>query len=279
MAVSKHTIASLLILGWLFASGMSWCDQPVADVSGREGAVSLSFGPRGPDKSKFGTIADASFTLRNLSEKAIVVLRIKPIANHGEDPIALFGSAYGSVRWSEDEDVYLYNSLLQQATQLRFYAGFLLPGQEVSLVRGYRPVSRTEGFAVEYVSADAPYDGTCESLSPLVVYCPEKDAAAPWQGGGYRLFVESHWLDICNATPATGEVGPGVPRRAVLIPELSAEPAVQMIQVRVEFENEGFFGEDAARAAARIMGTEPEDAALAYSHSLGGYVVLEGDFS
>ncbi len=93
------------------------------------------------------------------------------------------------------------------------------------------------------------------------------------------FFVESHWLDICNTTPATGQVGPGVPRRAVLIPELSAEPTIQMIQVRVEFENGGFFGEDAARAAARIMGTEPEDAALGYSHALGGYVVLEGDFS
>lgn len=279
MTVSKRAATAPMMAACLFAFSPCRCDEPMPASPAVGQVLSLSLSPGAQDKLEFGQIQEVSLTLGNLSKRAIVALSIEAQENRAEDPIVLASTVYGSVYRLEDDDAYRYNGLAQQATELPFYAGLLLPGQEVSVACTYRPVSKTERFAVRYVSAEAEYDGSAESLRPLVVYVSDKEMAEVGLKGTYRPFVEREWLDVCRMIGGTGEVGPGISPRAVLIPGLDARPDVQIIEAPTRVRAGGFRLEKARTTAARIMRAEPADLTLGYSAALGGYVVLEGDES
>ncbi len=246
------------------------------EAAERDKALSLTLKPAGQNKFEFGQVTPAVFTLKNLSDKAIMVRVIDPITNQGEDAVVLSSSVYGSISKSKNEDAYYYNRVTQRATQMSFDAGLLLPGEEVSVSCRYRPISLSETFSVEYVSAKRKYDGSVKSLAPLIVYLPDRKGGIGARAA-YRPFVAENWLEISKAAPRTGEIGPGVSQRAVLIPGLAARPADVKVHVSVEFE--AFFVDSARKTAARITGAKPGDVELAYSSSLGGYVILEKDSS
>jgi hypothetical protein len=265
-----RTAAGRLAVAVVLAVGLAGCA-----AAPTEQAILLTVAPRKNATFAFGRVTTARFTLRNLTDRAIVVRQIIPLTNAAEEVIPLSGPAYGGPYHEPLDDTYRYDPMVARATSEAFHAGLLLPGQAVTVLREYRPLYRTERFAVVCVAADRKYDGTRESLSPLKVYVRRA-------GGGelksiYEPFHEARWREVHDTSPPARPPGPDVPRRAVLIPRLAAEPLRQEVAVTMPLSVEAFSGEAALAAAARIGGRPPERLKLLYSEALGGYVVAEGD--
>ncbi|MEW6619413.1 MAG: hypothetical protein AB1422_08790 [bacterium] len=275
----KNIMKELIIFSYIFVLVEGCSGEKGIKTLEDNNILSVLLKPKDQDKFKFGEISEAVFILKNHSNKAIVVLNIKPITNHGEDSIVLSSSAYGSISKLDNEDAYCYNGMIQCATSMLFHACLLLPNQEVLVLCNYRPISKTECFTVEYVSAKDKYDGTLKSLSPLNIYLIDKNKKNGWSSSIYRPFVEKNWLNICKETPQTGQVGPDISERAVIIPGLPARPTVLTTKVSIELENGTFSVESAQKVATKILGSQLSNIQLGYSSALGGYIVLERNFS
>jgi hypothetical protein len=245
--------------------------QPESDQAS---ALSVEFSSKDAAKFKWGEVMPSLFILKNISDRAVVVLGIEPLTNSGEEPIALYGSAYGSVRKRDLEDIYEYDGLAQSATRLPFYSGFLLPGQELAAGCQYRPVEKRESFKIRYISSDGKYNRTPDSLKPLRIYIPDKMGREFGMTSTFRFFTESRWLEVSQGM---SEAVRGFSARAVLIPDLNAVPREQKIEMSIQFKDEGFFLESAQKTAERIIGSRTKEMRMAYSYALGGYVVSEGD--
>ncbi|MDQ7780596.1 MAG: hypothetical protein RDV41_12960, partial [Planctomycetota bacterium] len=223
---------------------------------------------------KFGEIAATAFTLKNESKKAVLVFRICPVTNQGEETICLFGSAYGNVVWLEDKKMFEYNDMVQSATQLPFHSGLLLPKEEVSVVCSYRPVSRTEEFSVEYCQAEVDYDKTVAGLKPFDVYLPAAEEGDPFKTF-YKPFTHSAWEELGGSSSETDEPGPGVPVRAVLVRDLKAEPTAMRVSISTGIAETPFPAETAREAAAKLTNLAPEKFRLAYCSTFSQYFVFE----
>lgn len=228
-----------------------------------------------PAKGKafaFGEAGQAVFTLKNLSDRAVVVAGIRPLTNRTKESVSLAGTAYGSLGKDDKAGGYSFNAMSQRATQLPFYVGLLLPDQSVAVHCSYRPLFRTERFTVSYVAAKAKYDGSAESLAPFRVFV--RKAQAP--GGPKQVYVpfgDAAWREICKR-PFASPPGPGVGPRGVLIPNFPGAGQSVEAEVAVAFSGKAFPAEQALAAAARIDKIDPGKVKLTYSRALGGYVVM-----
>lgn len=240
--------------------------------------IEVSMVPKGAKKFEFAKPMDVTFIVTNTSDKAIVVLDILPITNRAENPVSLSGNAYGAVQKKPGEDVYEFDGMQQRATALAFYSGFLLPGQAITVSHRYRPVAKVEQFKARYVSADSRYDGTAKSLAPLNVYVPRAPGVGPHMT--YVPFSSAAWIRMSDTSRETGQVGPGVPANAVLIPAF--EPTEQkgvMVSIPLQYSEAGLLLESARATAARLAEKPEADMNLIYSDVLGGYLVLQNDYS
>jgi hypothetical protein len=225
---------------------------------------------------EFGKYTQTSFVIKNISEKALVVTYIKFLSK-SEDTIRLAGSAYGSVRKIDNQDGYSYNELNQQMTGMAFYAGFLLPGQEVTIQQSFRPVAFIESLDISYISSISNYDVTKESLKPFNPYIPEYiEGKMP----NYYPFDEQKWFKLHQAYPKIEtQVGPDAPKRTVLLPDLKQKEQHLTLTIPINYESKAFTLEEAQEAAGKISGLPVKDSNLVYSSALGGYVVIENSKS
>ena len=260
--------------------------KPNAETGAPAQAVlSLTLAPAKGLQFTFGTVAEAIFTVKNLSDKAVNVGWIVPVTNRAEETIALSGRVYGDVTKDDDADRYRFHDMNQQESRMAFHVGFLLPGQEVAVRATYRPLFATEQFLIQYFEAAQKYDGTAASLAPLKPYIPrdlraDEEASQP---AAYVPFDAQRWLAVCKANPTVSPPGPDAPERAVLLPGLGERarfewwPAQEVaVAMPLAIEGKAFPGEKALAAAAKITGAPPHDLDIAYSAALGGYAVTHG---
>lgn len=258
------------------------------ETSDDNGIIQLSLKPEKGSKFKFGQTTKALFTIKNLSKKALVVRKIKPVTNQGEDTIVLSNSVYGSAVKSEKEDAYHHSTFSQTETGCYFHTGFLLPNQEVSVSCPYRAISKVERFEIHYVLAANKYDGTTESLNPLKIYLLDrnaKDHSIDEKGFTsfgydiYRPFIEENWIDICKKAPQTDPLGGSeTTSRTVFVFELP-KSKILTLKASVELEDITFPVKSAREVAAKITDSQADNIRLAYSAALSGYIVLEDDSS
>jgi hypothetical protein len=234
--------------------------------------LSVKFRKIDGGKFEFGKMETAVFSIKNASDRAVVVLGLRPLTNHGEETIPLSASAYGATALKPIENVYEYNELVQSATSELFHAGFMLPGQEITVRCQYRPVTNSELFAVKYISADGKYDGTSGSLKPLRPYIPSEDVSPSGMTRTFKPFEEKAWLETSGTST---EAGRGLCVRAAIIPDTGADPIEQIVECAIQFGSKGFLLEDAKSAVGRISGPAAKDARIVYSNAMGGYVIFE----
>jgi hypothetical protein len=234
-------------------------------------ALSVKLLPEGNKNFEFGKYTPITIVIKNISEKALVVTYIKFLTN--PDTIRLAGSAYGNVRKIDNQDGYAYNELNQQMTGMAFYAGFLLPGQEVTIQQFFRPVALNELFDIAYMEASSKYDGTKKSLLPFNPYIPEYiENNMP----NYYPFDENKWNIVNKTYPKIEDnVGPDAPRRSVLLPDLNQKERNITISIPINYDTNAFTIEAAKEAAGKISGLPITDFNLAYSSALEGYIVIE----
>ena len=261
--------------------------------------LSMELHPANDQKFKFGQYTPSMFVFKNLSGKALAILDIKCLSKSDEDAIYLRGSAYGSVTKIDDQDIYRYNRLSQRATRESFYAGFLLPGQQISVRFDFQPLALKESFDITYVTASQEYDGTIDSLDPFSPYIPghakysmptsrlitsrdrviggfgNATSSGHEMGSNYYPFVERDWLALHEAYSETGPIGPDVPKRAVLIPDLRKARQHKFVSIPIDYAIKPFALETAKENASRIAGLDPNSFRLTYCNTIGGYVVFE----
>jgi hypothetical protein len=241
----------------------------------------------------FGEFSEVAFTVKNVSDRYIVILSIQPLRNPGVEVISLAGAVYGSVWKDSQADVYHRNPLSQHPTEKPFYDGLLVPGDSISIHYTYRPVARNDQFRVSYVNLDRdPSDDKPCPLPPI--YIPKADPARPM--GIYEPFDRTAW-DLLNRDqkPIRG-ISSSCSYRAVLIPGLksvqtSQTPVSQTEQwyrpvlsftkeVPISYTKPAFVLEDALDAAKRILQRDGDrDYEVVYCRSLGGYLVAEATCS
>ncbi|MDD5492018.1 MAG: hypothetical protein PHV60_04985 [bacterium] len=238
--------------------------------------IDLSFNSKEQSILKFGQINKVNIILKNVSNKALVILEISSITNPNENLITLFGNKYGSVDKLNNEDGYYYNPTTQCPTFMFFYEGFLLPNQKLSISFDYRPISKHELFAVKYISAKNEYDGKAKSLYPFDVYLATDDDR-------YRHFKEDDWLQIYRSAPELEQVSPYASKRGILIPgledKLNTMAQSVIVPVEIELEEKMFTVELACQTTANIIGREIAKNSISYSSIFEGYVIQEKDYS
>jgi ankyrin repeat protein len=278
LRIEHNTVKSNLLADGEKSDEQIKVEPTAAQVEGEEDKIlSIQLQSQDNQKFRFGQFTPSIFVLKNLSEKALVVSSIEPLANSGEGKIPLSGSAYGSVRKLDNQNGYHYNSLSQQQTRLSFYACFLLPGQQVSVKTMLRPVALEESFDIAYFSASNKYNGTIDSLMPFNLYLPEhNDNMFPIN---YYPFVERNWITLHQACPQTSQVGPDVPKRAVLIPDLKQAQQHTSVTIAINYETVSFPLEAALKSVSKITGLTPKSLRLVYSTTLDGFVVAEDGYS
>ena len=234
--------------------------------------VSVTVKLPGDGKVAFGESVEATIVLKNISDTAIVVQALEPVDSRSGLHVPLAGPVYGELQ--REGNAYEYNPMSQQPTRVPFYAGFLLPGEEVGVRHALRPLCRTERFVLKYMSAAQKYDGTAASLSPLNVYVPLNAAATGRTT--YGAFDAEQWVKVVRANPEVGRASPHADARSVLLPDTRAALLSQAAEFPVAFKGAAFPMEDAEARAAKIAGGEPAKVQLAYSAALGGYAVTVG---
>lgn len=210
---------------------------------------------------EFGKVAPALFTLRNVSDRAILVTALQPV-NNAEETIALSGATFAS----------------HDGANIA-HEGFLLPGQQVVVEMPYRPLFGVEQFNASYVISAEKFDGGLQSLAPL---SPRIQQLGP--DGRFHLepaygrFDLTVWQAVCRLTKQpVSPPGPYASTRAVLAANLKDLPA-QTCLVKSPAEVTGLAEGQSERvlaAAAELAKARPgAQPRLTYSQALGGYVVF-----
>lgn len=237
----------------------------------------------------FGDFSEVAFTVKNISDRHIVILSIQPLRNPGEKGIALAGAVYGSVWKDPQADVYHRNHLSQHPTEESFYDGLLVPGDSISIHYSYRPIARNDPFRVSYIILDRdPSDDKPCPLPPI--YIPKADPARPMSI--YTPFDRTAWELLNREQKPIRGISSSCSYRAVLIPGLkrvqtSKTPESHTEQwyrpmlsftkeIPIPYSKPAFVLEDALDAAKRVLQRDPDRVyEVVYCRSLGGYLVAE----
>ena len=236
--------------------------------------VQASLKPAGGRIFTFGLITDAVMTIRNVSDRAIVVLNVVPGRNREEGMLRLSGSANGSVQQLASGEGYAYTTMPQQSTGILFHNGFLLPGQEVKLLFRYRPVSEKEPFTAICITSAARYNGNASSLTPLTVFVQR--VTDKGVNKEFIPYTEKGWLTMYRSTLTVGDcIGPCISSRSLIIETVGASPHEFKVSLPILPVSDAFTIEAAQNAAARIINADTSSLPLAYCSTMGGYIVLE----
>jgi len=236
------------------------------------GPLSLSVLPMNGKAFTFGKPTTAFFTLKNTGDKAVVVTEILATDDAGAAPVVLSSSVYGGIG-KESDGSYNFGEMVQDATREALHAGFLLPGQQVTVDGEYRSLARIARFTVSYLSSSHHYDGTAASLAPLDVYIA--DARKDPMSRTFHRFSAKAWHSISAVAMRTEQTGPGASDRAVLLEGDPGKSMCSILTVPCVTDKTDFVLNDARATAARISGHAKETVALSYSSALQGYVVAE----
>jgi len=236
--------------------------------------VQASLNPAGGRIFTFGLITDAVMTIRNVSDRAIVVLNVVPRRNREEGMLRLSGIANGTVQKLASGEGYAYNTMTQQSTGILFHNGFLLPGQEVKLIFRYRPVSEKELFTATCMTSAARYNGTASSLNPLTVFVQR--VTVKGVNKEFIPYTEKGWLTLYRSTLTVEDcIGPCISSRSLIIETVGASPLEFTVSLPILPVSGAFTMEAALNTAARIMNADTSSLPLAYCSTMGGYIVLE----
>jgi hypothetical protein len=257
--------------------------SPIVQSESKPGApITLDVKPVKAGDFPFGDFSEVAFTVKNVSDRYIVILSIQPLRNPGEEVIALAGSIYGSVKKDSQTDAYLFNPMSQRMSQESFYDGLLVPGDSISIHHSYRPVARNEQFRVSYVILDRdPSDDKPCPLPPI--YIPKADPARPM--GIFKPFDRTAWELLNRDKKPIRGISSSCSYRAVLIPGLksvqtSKTPVSQTEQwyrpvlsftkeVPISYTKPAFVLEDALDTAKRILQRDGDrDYEVVYCRSL-----------
>ncbi len=210
---------------------------------------------------KFGQVTQAKLTLKNVSDRAILVLALQPV-NNAEEKIALSGAIFAS----------------HDGTNIA-HEGFLLPGQQVVVEAPYRPLFGVELFNASYVAAAEKFDGSVQSLAPLSPRIQQLGPDGRFNmEPAYGRFDLNVWQAVCRLTrQSVSPPGPYASTRAVLMGNIK-DLSVLFCPVKASVEVAGLAqgqSEQALAAAAALAKAKPDtQPMLAYSQALGGYVVF-----
>ena len=272
--------------------------------------ISMTMKPLNESRFTHGEITLCRAVLKNTTGRAIVITGFEPVESIGCDRISLAGRLPGrvekmpedTVRRSEGaagnfdceafrydrSEMNYYDAINEiprgDMTKDKFYEGFLLPGQFVTVELFHRPLSRIEKFVVEYMVAGGEYDGAAASLSPFSVYVPDKTVKNVWNGIVMRPFEEACWNSAYSSTPVVAPRGSHMSDRAVIVRGAEKSPVYRAkIDMEYDFfrdpsQNEVVFSADIARrAAAAVDCMNYRDSSLSYSSLFNGYVVHAKD--
>ncbi len=236
-------------------------------------ALCLTVMPFDEEPISFGKLASLFFVVQNNSKHVVVIQQVTPL-NDVNEPLTLSSSVYGSLRKDDAADAYEFNPLSQQATQLPFYGGLLLPGEKVVALSRHRPVAKREELRITYYTSSQVYDGSIESMHPFQVYvrAQEKEAISPRR---YVPFTMARWNEINGTSTVTRSLGPDNMSRAVIIPTLEDKAISLDVSVVFRYEGAPFCLEDATRYASRISGKSVDLLRFGFSSFLNQYVVFE----
>lgn len=226
--------------------------------------VTLELAPEEDAKFRFGQVTDSLLTIKNTSDRAILVQALVPMVN-AEDPIEPTGRISANY---EDTNI--------------AHEAFLLPGQQVIIEAAYRPLFARERFAVVYRQAAQKYDGTAESIAPFKPFIQQLAPDGRFHTeAAYGRFSVNTWLAVCKLTKQPiKQPGPYASTRAILLPDAKSLPEAIVSEVEVPIAFAGtasFLGEQALPLAAKIAKVPAEKIRLAYSKIMGGYIVYGGE--
>ena len=271
----SHILAGWILLACLIGGLTAGCEAPAESTLPDQTLLSLVSDDAAD--TPFGRYTSVLLTITNVSDRAVMVTRVYPMTNPGEEAISLIGSAFGSTRYDPLADTYVHDQMDQQATGESFCSGLLLPGESVTVRADVRPVGRTERFDVTCYAADQPYDQTAESLAPLNVYVLSDAGSAPGIERTFEHFSPQRWAAIrAGSDDVVAGISEQQPRSVLIGPGIHyAQQMRNSLTVPFDLAEDAFTIDRAEDALGRIFDPPVADAIVGYSHTLGGYVVAE----
>jgi len=237
-------------------------------------AMTLTVAPVGQSAFAFGSLTDTQFTVRNNSDRAIILRRIVPLNNRAEEPIVLARPVEGQIERVANRDAYTLLHVPHQSTAQWVYAGLLLPGQSVTVQRRYRPLFEVEAFQLDYASPRVRLGPGQPAPLPLSVYMIGTATANETE---FVPINVAAWKRAADAEPVIAPPRLAFPARSVLAPGLFESGQTQTVGVAISFEGRPFPASAALSQAALLAGRPAEGLGFAYSQLLDGYVIYQDD--
>lgn len=99
---------------------------------------------------RIGHIVSLRLEITNRLDVPLVLLEMKP-QQPCEDPESLIRGMYGDVRYEEDSDSYVHDSLVQKSSMIPVLEGYIGPGKSLWLNLSYRPYADQEVLEITYL--------------------------------------------------------------------------------------------------------------------------------
>lgn len=232
--------------------------------------VTAELGKEDPSAQSSG----AWLTARNASKKAIILLRLEPFTNAGEETLLLSIHGAGRDGFNRDGTEYECSRLAASINKTSTHSGLLLPGESLTFFhQDYMPVASTETFVATFVHTQAPYAPDGKALLPWgVLSCAEVDLLTSTR---YRPLDHRRWLERPRGEAAKSLDPSEIPLWSTAV-MYSPPKEAHWIKFDVAFNAESLRQRDEARTQiADSLKCKPEDLSFCHSDVLGGYLVRE----